>query len=118
MHTIYTLQDVCPFNARHIVPKPELQMHMSSCPDRTMFEFEINKERLSDDGDEVKGCTSLPPLLPSQDLDFGDDEDWDLEVSDIIVGHEFRCIRRFRKRRNNGGQITDQTRPAHDGVWK
>ncbi|CAK8688251.1 unnamed protein product [Clavelina lepadiformis] len=36
-------KDVCSFNARHIVPKPELQMHMSSCPDRTMFEFEINK---------------------------------------------------------------------------
>ncbi|CAK8688249.1 unnamed protein product [Clavelina lepadiformis] len=75
-------KDVCPFNARHIVPKPELQMHMSTCPDRSMFEFEINKERLSDDGDEVKVCTSLPPPLPSQDLDFGDDEDWDLEVSE------------------------------------
>ncbi|XP_076814649.1 uncharacterized protein LOC143460873 isoform X1 [Clavelina lepadiformis] len=75
-------KDVCPFNARHIVPKPELQTHMNTCPDRLMFEFEINKERLSDDGDEVKGCTSLPPPLPSQDLDFGDDEDWDLEVSE------------------------------------
>ncbi|CAK8688205.1 unnamed protein product [Clavelina lepadiformis] len=75
-------KDVCPFNARHIVPKLELQMHLSTCPDRSMFEFEINKERLSDDGDEVKGCTSLPHPLPSQDLDFGDDEDWDLEISE------------------------------------
>ena len=52
-------------------------------------------ERLSDDGDEVKGCTSLPPPLPSEDLDFGSDEDWDLEVLDIIVGHEFRCIKLY-----------------------
>jgi len=40
-------QSVCPFNARHIVPKPELQMHISTCPDRRLIENEINTGKLS-----------------------------------------------------------------------
>uniref|UniRef100_H3C4J0 CHHC U11-48K-type domain-containing protein n=1 Tax=Tetraodon nigroviridis TaxID=99883 RepID=H3C4J0_TETNG len=28
----------CPFNARHLVPKPELQAHIETCSDRTLVD--------------------------------------------------------------------------------
>lgn len=30
----------CPFNARHLVPKQELQAHIETCPDRIVVDSE------------------------------------------------------------------------------
>ena len=32
---------VCPFNARHEMPKPELRYHMANCPDRARVEKDL-----------------------------------------------------------------------------
>ncbi|XP_039263964.2 uncharacterized protein LOC120339828 [Styela clava] len=79
---------VCPFNARHVVPKPELRHHLSCCPDARMIESEINFDRCGYDGDEVKGDTSMPPMQ-SQPLDFGSEENWDDEIADNASTQEY-----------------------------
>ena len=44
----------CPFNARHVVPKPEFDYHIKTCDDRGRFEVEQLKGQLSN-------CPTLVP---------------------------------------------------------
>ena len=45
---------VCPFNARHVVPKPEFDYHLQSCGDRGRFEAEQLKCRARRRGERVR----------------------------------------------------------------
>lgn len=42
----------CPFNARHLVPKQELQVHIETCSDRTLVD--------SGEGEALLDHVSLP----------------------------------------------------------
>ena len=48
---------VCPFNARHVVPKPEFDYHLQTCGDRGRFEAEQLKcrARRRREGDGMEG---------------------------------------------------------------
>ena len=45
---------VCPFNARHVVPKPEFDYHLQTCGDRGRFEAEQLKCRARRRGEGVR----------------------------------------------------------------
>uniref|UniRef100_H2Z0X7 CHHC U11-48K-type domain-containing protein n=1 Tax=Ciona savignyi TaxID=51511 RepID=H2Z0X7_CIOSA len=68
----------CPFNARHIVPKPELELHISTCPDKRMMEMEMNYDgyMVSQRPNDI---SMLPPTT-YEELNFGAEEDWDEEA--------------------------------------
>ena len=66
---------VCPFNASHHVPRPELQFHITTCQDRKMVEMEKYSWALQQPGQH--GNLQLPPVAampPSQ-------EDWEAEAT-------------------------------------
>ncbi|XP_041362163.1 uncharacterized protein LOC121378127 isoform X2 [Gigantopelta aegis] len=69
---------VCPFNARHEMPKPELRYHMANCPDRARLEKDLAYESSlkSEDGSLFKGCTDVPAYKSSVDMN----ENWDHEL--------------------------------------
>ncbi|CAG03952.1 unnamed protein product [Tetraodon nigroviridis] len=62
----------CPFNARHLVPKPELQAHIETCSDRTLV-----------DGGEAEANGMFRNQLPvSTWQNPNPTEDWDQEADD------------------------------------
>nr|XP_039259853.1 uncharacterized protein LOC120336274 [Styela clava] len=73
--------ETCPFNARHIVLKPDIRHHTSICPDRKLVELELNSlDRLELSNDQL--------TVSSEPLNFGDDEDWDQEIARNIKSSE------------------------------
>lgn len=42
-------------------------------------------ERINFQNNELRGDLSVPPHTTQEDLDFGNDEDWDAEVSLIYI---------------------------------
>lgn len=64
----------CPFNARHIVLKPALRHHTSTCPDKRLMELEMNgHDHLDSREGHVPVSTEIAHFP-------GDNEYWDDEV--------------------------------------
>nr|CAB3261306.1 uncharacterized protein LOC100176891 [Phallusia mammillata] len=115
---------ICPFNARHIIPKPELQMHISMCPDKRLLEHEINCERIAFRNSELRGDTSVPSFSTMEDLDFGSHEDWDEEINQGMqvvhnvetrreeIHQHMQATRRMNDREPTGERRSLQDRPA------
>ncbi|KAK6187081.1 hypothetical protein SNE40_006329 [Patella caerulea] len=70
---------ICPFNAKHEMPKPELRYHMSNCPFRVAVEREIEYDENRRNGEKIdlKGCTDVPPYNAASTIL---DENWDAEI--------------------------------------
>lgn len=71
---------ICPFNATHHMPKPELRHHLAICPDKVMLEQELKHAARKENGElnMFKGCTDTPVY---KELDIPVNEDWDAEVA-------------------------------------
>lgn len=64
----------CHFNARHVVPEPELRLHLKTCPDSHVVE--VHKE-FDQNVTSLKGNLDVPTYFP--DVHFEEEENWDDE---------------------------------------
>ncbi|XP_009860249.2 uncharacterized protein LOC104266237 [Ciona intestinalis] len=78
----------CSFNARHIIPKPEMEQHIEICPDK---DFDINFV-------EAQSEISVVPTS-YEELYFGDEEDWDEEARNNT--QSLPMVRGRRKQKRN-----------------
>jgi len=74
----------CPFNAKHVVLRPELKTHIAHCPNRVVLEHDIMKEQCPETGESyrLKGKTDIPRgnyHVPETD------ENWDDEIEESIT---------------------------------
>nr|XP_009860249.1 uncharacterized protein LOC104266237 [Ciona intestinalis] len=89
VHFVYMQSNMatCSFNARHIIPKPEMDQHIEICPDK---DFDINFV-------EAQSEISVVPTSYEK-LYFGDEEDWDEEARNNTQGLPMVRGRRRQKR--------------------
>lgn len=65
----------CPFNAKHVVPRPEERHHIQTCVDKVLIEADAeHNTRLRNN--EYQGNISVPPYFPDKDIQPAT-ESWD-----------------------------------------
>ena len=111
---------VCPFTARHVIPRPEYNHHIATCVDRDIatcvvrhiLEGDISFAAwLRNDPEALKGITNAPPYIEWNCPE--PIEDWDAETAVLRIGADEQILNDLSKNRNTTG-----TKPSEKGEKK